>query len=100
MVSANLHIICGNCGSKNVYYRYIPEEERDYKDEVNVELCCSNCSTIHFPSEYNDKHNVEDFMPTDDEIDWNVYFKKVKEWQEREIIGTINDQQESEGKDG
>lgn len=46
MVSARLHIICGNCGTDDMFkYKVNPE----HKDEppYSVSIACGNCVTIH-----------------------------------------------------
>ena len=45
MVNARLHIICGNCGSKDYFaWEYVPEDE---EEDADVNLYCNNCVTIH-----------------------------------------------------
>ena len=46
---ARLHIICGNCGSSDMFEYdivtdYDDDEECDYE---RVSLCCNNCATLH-----------------------------------------------------
>lgn len=44
MVHANLHVICGNCGSTDMEYRRDDVTE-DGGDGSN--LICHNCATLH-----------------------------------------------------
>jgi uncharacterized Zn finger protein len=43
MVSASLHMICGNCGCNSEFHHNVEIEE----GEICVYLTCNNCSTIH-----------------------------------------------------
>lgn len=51
MAHAKLHIICGNCGGTEFYFRIDPQghditkEEEEY--EPAVFISCENCSTLH-----------------------------------------------------
>ena len=49
MARARLHIICGNCGSNDMF-KYIINTEIDddtNKEYQKVSIVCNNCSTIH-----------------------------------------------------
>lgn len=52
MVNARLHIICGNCGSKDLKWRaerdFIDLDGENFKDECVIS--CQNCATLHFMS--------------------------------------------------
>ena len=43
MVAANLHMICGNCGSNSEFSHYTHPE----KGKPVVIIACNNCSTLH-----------------------------------------------------
>jgi RNase P subunit RPR2 len=49
MARARLHIICGNCGSNDMFkYRIVTEIDDDTNKEYQrVSIACDNCSTIH-----------------------------------------------------
>jgi len=49
MARARLHIICGNCGSNDMFkYRIVTEIDDDTNEEYQrVSITCENCSTIH-----------------------------------------------------
>lgn len=52
MVHAKLHIICGNCGSKEMFEHKIVTEPDDMSEDENairqvVYIACDNCSTSH-----------------------------------------------------
>lgn len=49
MANAKLHIICGNCGSNNMFkYRIDKELDDDTNKEYNVVyISCGNCGTLH-----------------------------------------------------
>ena len=52
MVNARLHIICGNCGCKDLFEASVDSTGHDYTDEVEkFEFCvyiyCRNCGTLH-----------------------------------------------------
>lgn len=49
MVNAKLHIICGNCGCKDMFEYEIDDEAKDFGDheEPGTFIICKNCSTIH-----------------------------------------------------
>ena len=49
MARARLHIICGNCGSNDMF-KYSIVIDYDDDKECNyprVSIACDNCSTIH-----------------------------------------------------
>lgn len=61
MVNDRLHIICGNCGQdlKEVNmatWQYVTQLKDEKTDEVianaDVVICCGNCGTLHFLSNY------------------------------------------------
>ena len=52
MVNARLHIICGNCGSKDMFEHKIVTEADDMSEDDNatiqvVYISCMNCHTLH-----------------------------------------------------
>lgn len=52
MVNARLHIICGNCGSKDMFEHKIRIEIDDMSEDENttrqvVYIACNNCGTVH-----------------------------------------------------
>ena len=51
MVTAKLHIICGNCGS-NGDFEYKHDEHTADAEETTIQyettITCKNCSTIHW----------------------------------------------------
>lgn len=50
MVMASLHIICGNCGSKDdLTYRIDPRGNCNFDGEEYpaVYISCGNCTTLH-----------------------------------------------------
>ena len=52
MVNAKLHIICGNCGSKEMFEHKIETEIDDESEVENatrqvVYIACKNCHTLH-----------------------------------------------------
>jgi uncharacterized Zn finger protein len=49
MARARLHIICGNCGSNDMFeYRIVTEINDDTnKEEQRISIACNNCSTLH-----------------------------------------------------
>lgn len=52
MVNARLHIICGNCGAKDMFEHQIRIEQNDESEDVNatrqvVYIACNNCNTVH-----------------------------------------------------
>ncbi len=59
MVKARLHIICGNCGSDDMFsYSIITELNDDTNEEYNrVSIACENCNTIHDLEDNADKRN-------------------------------------------
>ena len=79
MVNARIHIICGNCGSKDLYYSYSEYPEEDYDP---VYLKCTNCSTLHFPSEYNERQEEmkEGIIPKEEKNRWEDLRKKVENY--------------------
>lgn len=55
MVSAKLHVICGNCGSNE----FLSQHLSDDGDGMRVMVCCENCGTLHDLEdalEYKQKH--------------------------------------------
>ena len=57
MVNARLHIICGNCGSKETFEHEIATEPDDESENENatrqvVYIACKNCSTVHALDDY------------------------------------------------
>ena len=50
MVMARLHIICGNCGSNDMFTHTVSEDYIDPEDSITgpcVYLKCGNCATLH-----------------------------------------------------
>ena len=50
MVNARLHIICGNCGSKEFLTYHISEGlmcDNEGCERDGVVIACSNCATLH-----------------------------------------------------
>jgi len=49
MVNASLHIICGNCGSKDDFLYTIEKDYLDFGDyqEDATVIKCKNCGTLH-----------------------------------------------------
>jgi uncharacterized Zn finger protein len=49
MVMAKLHIICGNCGSNDMFEYKIDKDAKDFGDrfEEGVYIKCDNCGTLH-----------------------------------------------------
>jgi hypothetical protein len=50
MARANLHLICGNCGSNDEWkWQHVPKEKvgDDVMQDEDVFLTCRNCSTLH-----------------------------------------------------
>lgn len=64
MVCARLHIICGNCGSNDMLdYHHEDLEFCDGPDEAphdGTSIVCSNCSTIHWLSEWQERNGYEE----------------------------------------
>ena len=54
MVNARLHIICGNCGSKESFrYEIVEEIDDDFEELRNVVyIGCDNCHTLHVLDDY------------------------------------------------
>jgi hypothetical protein len=57
MVNARLHIICGNCGSKDMFEHKIRTEMDDMSEDENatrqvVYIACNNCVTVHDLNDY------------------------------------------------
>ena len=55
MVMANLHLICGNCGSnKHLSWQSTVADFSDPEDiqPSDIMLACGNCGTLHFLNEY------------------------------------------------
>ena len=61
MVNDRLHIICGNCGQdlKEVNmatWQYVSpindEKTGDVIHNADIIICCGNCATLHFLSNY------------------------------------------------
>jgi len=54
MVNARLNIICGNCGSKEMFTYNIVEEMDDDTEELKkvVYVGCDNCHTIYCLNDY------------------------------------------------
>jgi len=59
MVNARLHIICGNCGSDDMFkYRINDEIDDDSQERIlRVAIICENCSTIHCLEDNADQEN-------------------------------------------
>jgi len=50
MVTANLHVICGNCGNNEMLSAEIAGDARDLSDDdlqPEVFIRCGNCATLH-----------------------------------------------------
>ena len=49
MANARLHIICGNCGSNNMFeYKIDTDIDDDTQQKYKrVYIICNNCSTLH-----------------------------------------------------
>ena len=62
MVNAVLHMICGNCGSKDIYYCKDNNPEDDGAGNIVDCSClhCDNCSTNHYLSEIPIKQKESD----------------------------------------
>jgi predicted nucleic-acid-binding Zn-ribbon protein len=60
MAHSRLHIICGNCGCKDMFEYKIHPEGHDITDNEGVKfkpavfITCRNCATLH---------DLEDFIP-------------------------------------
>lgn len=54
MVQARLNIICGNCGSKEMFTYNIVKEMYDDTEELRsvVYIGCDNCHSIYLLDEY------------------------------------------------
>jgi len=54
MKHTRLHVICGNCGSKEMFRYNIVEEMDDDTEELRsvVYIGCDNCHSIHSLDEY------------------------------------------------
>jgi len=67
MVHARLHIICGNCGSKDMFEHRIRTEMDDMSEDENatrqvVYISCKNCKTLHDLDDYSTlKHDLDDY---------------------------------------
>lgn len=51
MVNARLHVICGNCGSNDMFHHRVRLSINDSVEPnehyLDVSLLCKNCSTLH-----------------------------------------------------
>lgn len=59
MVRARLHIICGNCGAKDMFEHKITSEIDDDAEEEGVKrqvvyIACKNCNTVHSLEDYSE----------------------------------------------
>lgn len=57
MVRARLHIICGNCGAKDMFDYHISVEPDDEVEDATrqvVYITCNNCNTIHDLEDYSE----------------------------------------------
>lgn len=68
MVHARLHIICGNCGSRDHWERArIDRFGRDTGEscEPNISLSCDNCATVHHLDGYFEDIKIADSFVED-----------------------------------
>lgn len=63
MVNARLHIICGNCGSKEMFEHEIATESDDESENATrqvVYIACKNCNTVHALDDYSTFKSEQD----------------------------------------